>query len=154
MLMSQMNYAHLGNLDLNLLLVFDAVMGERSVTRAGSRLHLTQGAVSHALTRLRATIGDELFVRSKDGMRPTPRAIALAGPVQEVLSHLDEVLSPGLFDAATSSQTFRIASTDYFTTLALPTLVRKLPVPVRKIIGDLSDTERVLVGLDLRAPQR
>jgi DNA-binding transcriptional LysR family regulator len=124
--MSQMNYAHLRKLDLNLLLAFDAVMSERSVTRAGSRLHLTQGAVSHALTRLRATVGDELFVRGKDGMRPTPRALALAGPVREVLSNLDAAIGPSRFDPASSSETFRIASTDYFTTLALPKLVRRI----------------------------
>jgi DNA-binding transcriptional LysR family regulator len=121
-----MNVAHFRNLDLNLLLVFDAVMSERSVTRAGDRLHLTQGAVSHALTRLRQVTGDQLFLRSRDGMRPTPRAIALAGPVQEALSRLDAALNPMQFDPATSSQTFRIASTDYFTTLTLPKFMRRI----------------------------
>lgn len=124
--MTTMNFVHLRHLDLNLLIVFDAVMAERSVTRAGDRLHLTQGAVSHSLNRLRGMTGDQLFVRAKDGMRPTPLAIALSGPVQEALSQLDSALSPAQFDSATASQIFRIASTDYFTTLVLPTLMRRI----------------------------
>src|SRR6266581_4076153 len=63
----------LGAIDLNLLVVFDAVMQERSVTRAGRRLGLSQPAMSHALTRLRHMLKDELFVRSPGGMVPTPR---------------------------------------------------------------------------------
>jgi hypothetical protein len=64
----------LGAIDLNLLVVFDAIMMERSVTRAGQRLGLSQPAISHALTRLRHMLRDELFVRSPNGMMPTPRA--------------------------------------------------------------------------------
>src|SRR5271157_3948841 len=60
--------------DLNLLLVFEAVMQERNLTRAGRRLGMSQPAVSHALARLRHTLNDELFVRGPDGMQPTPRA--------------------------------------------------------------------------------
>ena len=64
----------LAALDLNLLVVFDAIMRDRSVTRAGQRLGLSQPAMSHALTRLRHMLKDELFVRSPNGMVPTPRA--------------------------------------------------------------------------------
>jgi len=64
----------LGAIDLNLLVVFDVIMRDRSVTRAGQRLGLSQPAMSHALTRLRHMLKDELFIRSPDGMMPTPRA--------------------------------------------------------------------------------
>ncbi|NPD70009.1 LysR family transcriptional regulator (plasmid) [Lichenicola cladoniae] len=75
-------------LDLNLLAVFEAVMQERNLTRAGQRLGLSQPAVSHALGRLRQQIGDELLVRGPDGMVPTARAEQLAGPVREALASL------------------------------------------------------------------
>ena len=71
----------LGALDLNLLVVFDAVMQERNVTRAGQRLGLSQPAMSHALSRLRHMLKDDLFIRSPKGMLPTPRGAA-CGPGQ------------------------------------------------------------------------
>src|SRR5207248_4721689 len=74
-----------GAFDLNLLIVFDAVMQERSVTRAGGRLGLSQPAVSHALGRLRHMLKDELFIRTPDGMAPTPRAEQLAEPLRRAL---------------------------------------------------------------------
>src|SRR5579863_10059445 len=72
-----------GSVDLNLLIVFDAVMQERSLTRAGRRLGLSQPATSHALARLRTMLGDELFVRTPEGMQPTPRAEQIAQPIRE-----------------------------------------------------------------------
>jgi DNA-binding transcriptional LysR family regulator len=72
----------LSAVDLNLLVVFDAVMQERSVTRAGDRLGLSQPAMSHALARLRQMLKYELFIRSPKGMVPTPRAAKLAVPVR------------------------------------------------------------------------
>lgn len=68
--------------DLNLLIVFDAIMQESNLTRAGQRLGLSQPAVSHALARLRHALQDELFVRTPEGMRPTARAERMAGPVR------------------------------------------------------------------------
>ena len=76
----------LRNLDLNLLLVFDAVMRERSVVRAAGALAISQPAVSHALNRLRHALKDQLFVRTPSGMLPTPRAEALA--LKEVVADL------------------------------------------------------------------
>jgi len=70
------------DVDLNLLVVFEALLAERNVTRAARRLGLTQPAVSNALRRLRALLGDPVFVRTPAGMMPTPRALAL-GPVIE-----------------------------------------------------------------------
>src|ERR1700712_5983156 len=74
--------------NLNLLVVFDAVAQERSATRAAARLNMTQPAISHALTRLRRALSDDLFVRTPDGMEPTPYAEHLAGPVRTALQSL------------------------------------------------------------------
>ena len=71
--------------DLNLLAAFDALMAERSVTWAASRIGIGQPAMSHALSRLRQLFGDELFVRTSGTMQPTTRAIDLAAPIARVL---------------------------------------------------------------------
>jgi DNA-binding transcriptional LysR family regulator len=103
----------LGAIDLNLLVVFDAIMRERSVTRAGQRLSLSQPAMSHALTRLRHALKDELFVRSPNGMVPTPRAEQLATPIQIALDGLQQSLEPIQFDPSKAVTTFHIAVDNY-----------------------------------------
>src|ERR1017187_8749351 len=102
-----------GAFDLNLLIVFDAVMRERSVTRAGSRVGLSQPAMSHALNRLRHMLKDELFVRTPDGMVPTARAEALARPLSNALSDIQLALEPAAFDPAKSDRRFRLAINNY-----------------------------------------
>ncbi|MEA2862163.1 MAG: hypothetical protein QOC84_119 [Bradyrhizobium sp.] len=103
----------LGAIDLNLLAVFDAIMGERSVTRAGHRLGLSQPAMSHALTRLRHMLKDDLFVRSPTGMVPTPRAEQLAAPIRVALDGLRQSLEPVQFEASKATRTFHIAVDNY-----------------------------------------
>jgi DNA-binding transcriptional LysR family regulator len=103
----------LGAIDLNLLVVFDALMRDRSVTRAGQRLGLSQPAMSHALTRLRHMLKDELFVRSPNGMMPTPRAEQLATPIRIALDGLQQSLEPTQFEPAKATATFRIAVDNY-----------------------------------------
>ena len=103
----------LGAIDLNLLVVFDAIMRDRSVTRAGQRLGLSQPAMSHALTRLRHMLKDELFVRSPNGMMPTPRAEELAAPIRIALDGLQQSLEPMQFDPSKATATFRIAVDNY-----------------------------------------
>jgi DNA-binding transcriptional LysR family regulator len=103
----------LSAIDLNLLVVFDAIMRERSVTRAGQRLNLSQPAMSHALTRLRHILKDELFVRSPGGMLPTPRAEELATPIRIALDGLQQSLEPMQFEPSTASRTFHIAVDNY-----------------------------------------
>jgi DNA-binding transcriptional LysR family regulator len=103
----------LSAIDLNLLLIFDVVMQERSVTRAGDVLGLSQSAVSHALSRLRHMLKDELLVRSPSGMVPTPRAEHLAVPVREALERLRQSLEPETFDPATQQRTFSIGVNNY-----------------------------------------
>jgi DNA-binding transcriptional LysR family regulator len=103
----------LGAVDLNLLVVFDAIMQERNVTRAGRRLGLSQPAMSHALTRLRHMLKDELFIRSPRGMIPTPRAEQLASPVRLALDGLQHSLEPTLFNPSSAKRNFRIAVDNY-----------------------------------------
>src|SRR5712691_11850143 len=108
-----MNSVHFNSLDLNLLRVFDAMIEERSVTRAGERLGLTQSAVSHALNRLRYLLDDELFVRVPDGMRPTPRASEIAPRLREGLLQLQLALAPADFIPEQTDRRFTVACTEY-----------------------------------------
>src|SRR6202051_2131645 len=97
MIQSLMHDVHHNNLDLNLLRVFEALMDERSATRAGARLGLTQSALSHALNRLRHVLKDELFVRGPDGMQPTERAAEIAPRLRQGLFQLQLALTPSAF---------------------------------------------------------
>src|SRR5262249_15978735 len=121
-----MNYVHFNSLDLNLLRVFDALIEERSVTRAGERLGLSQSAISHALNRLRYVLNDELFVRMPDGMRPTVRAAEIAPRLREGLLQLQLALGPAEFDPARTERRFTIACTEYAGTILIPALIARL----------------------------
>src|SRR5260221_9382431 len=112
-----------GAFDLNLLIVFDAVMQERSVTRAGQRIGLSQPAMSHALGRLRHMLKDELFIRAPDGMVPTPRAEALAQPLRNALSEMQLALEPAAFDPAASDRGFVVVVNNYSAVVLTPALV-------------------------------
>lgn len=114
---------NLSGIDLNLLLVFDAVMQERHVTRAGNKVGMSQPAMSNALNRLRHHLKDELFVRGPEGMRPTPRALELSAPIRSALQDLDQALNPAKFDPATASKTFAIGTNDYFAATLMPRVV-------------------------------
>ncbi len=117
----------LGNLDLNLLRVFDAVMRERHVTRAAERLHLSQPAVSNALARLRQALGDELFLRRPGGVEPTALALSLAGPVTEALDRIAEALAAQApFDPATTSRVFSVAFSEYAEAVLAPPLLARM----------------------------
>jgi DNA-binding transcriptional LysR family regulator len=101
---------HWRTLDLNLLVVFDAVAQERSATRAAASLNMSQPALSHALTRLRRALRDDLFLRTPDGMEPTPFAERLAGPIRAALQSLHLALDGAAdFDPATAERGFSIA---------------------------------------------
>ncbi|MBA7930927.1 LysR family transcriptional regulator [Klebsiella sp. RHBSTW-00215] len=101
------------NLDLNLLKTLDALLDERSVTRAAARLSLTQPAVSGMLTRLREAFNDPLFIRAPHGMVPTLRAQALASPVKQLLTDAEALLQPAVFEPLNAYFTWTIAATDY-----------------------------------------
>lgn len=113
-------------LDLNLLRVFDAVMAEGSLTRAAETLAMTQPAVSHAMKRFREGVGEELFVRSAFGMRPTVRAQQLWPQVREALVALRQALAPDDFDPARDPVNFRLAMADATAVLLSPGLVEAI----------------------------
>ncbi len=110
-------------LDLNLLRVLDAVMSEGSLTRAAAALAMTQPAVSHALKRLHQAVGEDLFVRSAHGMKPTPLAEALWPQVRAALSALREALAPDEFDPLRHAVQLRLAMADATAALLAPALV-------------------------------
>src|ERR1700754_4162455 len=119
-----MNPAH--NLDLNLLRVLDVMLEERSVTRAGARLGLTQSAVSHALNRLRYLLNDDLFVRGPSGMQPTPRAVEMGPQVHAALNQLQAALAPSDFDPATTERRFAVVAGAYASAVLAPPLASRL----------------------------
>lgn len=116
----------LRSFDLNLLLVFDAILKERSVVAASERLGLSPTAVSHALARLRRQLGNQLFVREARGMRPTARALELMPAVQRALSDLERAFETREFDPRHSPRTFYIGASDYSCTLLIPRLIERL----------------------------
>jgi len=113
-------------IDLNLLVVFDAVARCRSVSKAAVVLSLSQPAVSHALNRLRDLVGDRLFVRGRTGFVPTPRAEAMIAPVRELLESAGRVLAEPLFDPTRAKRLFRVAGSDYSNHALVPALVDRL----------------------------
>lgn len=114
---------HLQQIDLNLFVVFDTLYSERSVTRAAERLHITQPAVSNALRRLRDVFDDALFVRSPEGMVPTPIAETAAEGIRNALRQLQGSIGAiGKFDPAESRRSFVISLSDMAQTLLVPRL--------------------------------
>ncbi|WP_206996585.1 LysR family transcriptional regulator [Trinickia mobilis] len=119
--------ADFNKVDLNLLRVFQAVLEEKSLTRAGQRLGLSQPAISYALGRLRALFDDPLFVRTPEGMAPTSAAERLADPVGRAIAAAREALRHGEpFDPATSSREFRLSMSDIGEQVFLPAICEKL----------------------------
>lgn len=117
----------LAGIDLNLLVALDALLRERSVTRAGARLAVTQPTMSGALARLRALLGDELLVRTGRTMHLTPLAESLEAPVRAILADVEAALLPGSgFDAARDRRTFTLCATDYATLVAVRPLAAAL----------------------------
>jgi DNA-binding transcriptional LysR family regulator len=118
---------NLRSVDLNLLVTFEAVLAERSVSAAAERLGLTQSAVSHALRRLRTTFGDQLLVHGPDGMQPTPRALQIAAVVSEALGQIEQVIDEQKgFDPQVSERTFTLRVSEYVAPFLLPTLCSRL----------------------------
>lgn len=111
-------------IDLNLLLVFEAVLATRSTTLAGSNLGLSQSGISNALNRLRASLDDPLFVRTPEGMMPTPRAQEISRPLLEALDGIRNTLGHHPpFEPETSNRTFRIYISDVGQMVMLPILL-------------------------------
>jgi DNA-binding transcriptional LysR family regulator len=120
--------------DLNLLVVFDAIMQAKTLTRAGQRLGMSQPAVSHALARLRHMLKDDLFVRAPEGMIPTPRAERMSGPVRAALQELQVTLESDEFDASQASRSFTIAANNYAARAVIPGLARRMALLAPSVV--------------------
>ena len=113
LLISIIQSVNIHGIDLNLLLAFESLMDERHVGRAAKRVGLSQPAFSNAIGRLRTRLDDPLFVRTSQGMIPTPRAERIAGPIRSALSQVRQTFEvPQTFDPSASAQRFRIGLSD------------------------------------------
>jgi DNA-binding transcriptional LysR family regulator len=153
----------LGNLDLNLLMVFDAVMRERSVVRAADTLAISQPAVSHALNRLRHALKDKLFIRTPSGMLPTPRAEQLALPVRKALGELQLAVEGARFEPASAERRFTIAVNNYAAVVAAGPIVAAARAQAPKVrlslvpsgtlnLVDRLDRSELDLAISARAP--
>lgn len=101
-------------IDLNLLVMLEALVAERNVSKAALRMGLTQSAMSHALRRLRQSFNDPLFVRAATGMEPTRRALEIAGATRLALDQLEQTIdTSAVFDPATAERTFTLRISEY-----------------------------------------
>ncbi len=137
-------------LDAKLLLAFDAVMEEQSVSRAAQRLNMTQQGLSGVLNRLRDLFGDPLFVREARGVSPTPRAEALAPRIKSALAGLESVLKSQKFDPALADGTIFVATADY----ALSTIVASLFQQFRSLAPKVRLSVRPLTSTTLSEQPR
>ncbi len=126
-LIPSMNNIHNTPFDLNLIAVLDALIRERNVTRAAEQLGMSQSAMSHALRRLRVFFDDPLFVKTGEGMQPTPRALELTQSVLAVMGKIrTDLLTQAGFDAAKARRRFSICMTDMGELIFLPRLIEQL----------------------------
>jgi len=155
----------ISTLDLNLLLMLDTVLAERSVVRAARRLHVTPSAVSNALARLRVALEDPLLIRSGRGIVPTPRAAALAPALGRALRALEQAVHGDGFDPATTDREFTLAIADAGQVVKLPRVVaalaaemprarlRVLSIDTLYALGGLAGTEiDVAIGAGEKGP--
>jgi DNA-binding transcriptional LysR family regulator len=143
-----MHKIDLRHVDLNLLVTFEVLMTERSVTRAAERLGRTQSAVSHALARLRDQVGDPLMIKVGGRMTPSPFAERLIGDVRPILRSIQRVLEPPRpFDAATSTRTFRIAISDIAPSLFPRVMAQVSNVAPRVTLDWVSESPQTLLAV-------
>ena len=121
-----MRHVDIAAIDLNLLVVLDALLVERHVTRAAKRLCVTQPAVSRALSRLRGMFDDELLVRMGQVMHPTPKALALAAPIRRLIKDVESLLAPEAFEPSRARGVVRLAAPDIVAYMLVPPLLRRL----------------------------
>lgn len=131
---------NLSAIDLNLLRVLDALLHEQSTVKAGTRIGLSQPAVSAALGRLRSALRDPLFVRQGQRIVPTEYARGLELPLRRILHSIEDLLvQPGGFDPAEAEQQLKISGSDFFATMLMPRLADVLSRLAPKIIVQLVD---------------
>jgi DNA-binding transcriptional LysR family regulator len=135
---------NLRNIDVNLLVIFDALMAERSVTRAARKIGMSPSAVSHALRRLRETFNDDLVRRTPQGMVPTLRGLDLAKSLRVALQEIERAVGQQLyFEPRTAERTFQLSISDYLTLCFLPRFcvrVRHEAPNVTLVVGALQSS--------------
>lgn len=145
------DHINLSRVDLNLLVALDALLTEKSVTKAAAKVGLGQSAMSHNLARLRTLFDDELLVRSKEGMRPTPRAMALGEQVRVALSEIENIVSPEeVFDPTKTERTFHIGLPDSIEMLIGPALLALIckEAPAVRFRFHSTDERKILDEID------
>jgi DNA-binding transcriptional LysR family regulator len=143
----------LSRIDLNLLVVFEAVLEERHVARAAKRLRLSASAVSHGIRRLRETFNDPLFLKHPKGVVPTARALAMAGPVAQILAQVRQVVAIGdPFDPKRSKRRFVIGAPDALGVVVLPMLLAAISKSAPGISVSVKDPQPAdtIAALDAR----
>lgn len=141
---------NLRTLDLNLLPVLEAIYAERSLTRASEMLHITQPAVSNALSRLRAHFEDPLFVREGRGVKPTAMTEALMPAIREALDKLRNGLEPrSVFEPSRSTRVFNISSRDASAHILAPPLARRLEAQAPGVRISWSQPQRSAIAGEL-----
>ncbi len=121
--MAGIDKMNIRQINLNLLIAFDALLAERNVTQAGKKIFITQSAMSSALAQLRELLTDPILIRDGRSMKPTTKALALAPKIHEILTQIEQTMLPAAFNAKTSDQTFRIGMSDYVEYIVLPKLL-------------------------------
>ncbi|ACB24390.1 transcriptional regulator, LysR family [Methylobacterium radiotolerans JCM 2831] len=145
------DHIDLSRIDLNLLVALDALLDERSVTRAAARVGIGQSAMSSSLARLRRLFDDELLTRAPDGMRPTPRALRIAEPLRSTLRQVQALVHrEEQFDPATVARTFTVSLPDSVEALLGPRLIAQLrrDAPGIRLLLRSVDRTRILDELD------
>jgi len=145
------------NIDLNLLVVFEALMQERNVTRTADRLGLSQPAISLSLRRLRESLDDPLFIRTRGGMRPTHRAEQIFSSVAQALDSVQNILQSGTsFSPSQAQRSFNVMMSDIGEIVYLPRLIEKLQeiapgvrLSVRRLVRPRVHDELTSGGIDL-----
>lgn len=156
-----MDLAELAQHDLNLLLALHALLSERHVTRAATAIGMSQPAMSRALGRLREMFDDPLLVRTRTGMEPTQRALALYPDVEELLARVRDMIRPARFDPREATGAVRIAAPDILSYMLVPSLIQRLareaPGLELEVVGWSSrwreELERGTVDLTVGFPQ-
>jgi len=149
---------NLRTIDLNLLVIFEALIATRSITRAAQRVGVSQSAMSHALRRLRQTFDDEILRRTLRGMVPTQRALQLREPIQLALLDLERAIDQQLtFDPKTSERRFNLQISDYLMACLVPRVCARVRAEAPKLsiaihhppvslLGDDSTDIQLMVG--------
>jgi DNA-binding transcriptional LysR family regulator len=128
-----MKTIHNQDLDLNLLYTLEVLLEEKSVSRAASRLAVSQSAVSHSLKKLRKILNDPILVRTHNGMVPTPAAEKLKGNLHIIIENIHGLFLEYQFDPQSAHGTIRIATTDYGSSIILPPVMGRLSISAPNI---------------------